>query len=266
VSAIVTRHLMTPLKAKTRRLLAGRAKVVAVSDAVLQTLDQAGARPELATMRIHCGIDTGVFTPNETSREQVRTRLGYGTDDLVYAVVGPTHGAQGKGQFVFLQAAARVMRQHPKACFLCIGDGNAIETLRAAAAEAGLGERLRIHPFTDDLASLMRAIDVLVHPALSSEALGLVIIEALACARPVIASSLDGIGETFVDGVHGLLVPPRDVAALAAAMSRLADDPDLRARFGAAGRPWVESRFSLRTLGEQSLACYHTTLDRKPTQ
>jgi glycosyltransferase involved in cell wall biosynthesis len=258
--AVVTRHLMTPLKDKTRRLLGGRTRLIAVSDAVLGVLQRGDPQGRLQVRRIHCGIDTGVFAPDAAARSAVRQRLGYGETDLVFAVVGPTHGAEGKGQFVFVQAAAQIAQQHPQARFLCIGDGNAIDTLKQRAADAGLGDRFRIHPFSDDPAALIRAVDVLVHPAVSSEALGLVILEALACGLPVIASDLDGIGETFADGVHGLLVPPRDAAALAQAMARLAGDPPLRQRLGAAGRPWIEDHFSLATLGRQTVALYRAAV------
>jgi len=98
----------------------------------------------------------------------------------------------------------------------------------------------------------MSALDVLVHPAVGTEALGLVTLEALASGRPVIASNLDGIPESFVEGEHGLLVPPGDVTALAQAMERLSVDASLRQRMGATGRAHVDANFSRQVLARET--------------
>jgi glycosyltransferase involved in cell wall biosynthesis len=257
---VVTRHLMTPLKPRAQRLLAPPTRVVAVSDAVVQALRQSDPQGRLAVQRVHCGIDTQVFRPRPELRAAARAELGIDADDVLFVVVGPTQAPEGKGQFYFAAAAAQLLHQHAQARFLCVGDGDAVQALREQAERLGLGDRFKTRPFSDDVPRLMQALDVLVHPAVSSEALGLVILEALACGKPVIASRLDGISETFRHGEQGLLVAPRDVAALADAMSRLAGDAELRARFGRAGRTWVEARFSLTMLGTRTACLYREIL------
>jgi glycosyltransferase involved in cell wall biosynthesis len=234
--------------------------VIAVSDAVVRALRDCDPEQTLALRRIHCGIDTDVFSPDGAGREAARGALGFEPDDLVFAVVGPIHGADGKGQFYFAAAASQVLEACPRARFLCVGEGDAVARLRREAERLGLGSRFDVRPFTDDVPAVMRAIDVLVHPAVSSEALGLVILEALACGRPVIASRLDGISETFVAGEHGLLVPARDAQALASAMSTLATSDRLRHDMGAAGRAWVLDRFSLDCLGQATRRFYADAL------
>jgi len=82
-------------------------------------------------------------------------------------------------------------------------------------------------------------IDVLVHPSVGTEALGLVIWEAMAAAKPVIASRLGGIPETFIDPDHGRLVQPRSVDELYAAMKLFAEDPEMRRHAGAAAREFL---------------------------
>jgi glycosyltransferase involved in cell wall biosynthesis len=102
-------------------------------------------------------------------------------------------------------------------------------SLRRRIAELVLEGVATRAPFTHVVSAVMSALDVLVHPALGTDAAPLVVWEALASGRPVIASRLDGIPEAFEEGRHGLLVPPGDIAALAAAMERMVTSPEARA-------------------------------------
>ena len=122
--------------------------------------------------------------------------------------------------------------------------------------------RIRLHGKRphDELPAFYRRADVLVVPSLS-EAFGKPAVEAMASGLPVVATRVGGIPEVVADGETGLLVPPNDPVALAEAMGRLAADPALRARLGAAGRARAEERFSydriareVETLDEESPA------------
>lgn len=257
---VVTRHLMTRLKDKTRRYLAAFTRVVAVSDAVLRSLHASDPKGSLRLRRVYCGIDTAAFSPNPGRRAEMRAQLGLPADGLVFAVVGAIHAPDGKGQFHFVRAATQVLAHHPDVHFLCAGSGEAVPALKAAAAREGLGAHFHWQAFGHDIPGLMQAIDVLVHPAVSSEALGLVLLEALSCGKPVIGSRLDGIPETFEDGQNGIAVPPRDVDALAQAMLCFADDRALTDEMGARGRAWVEERFSLRHVGQETIRYYRDAL------
>jgi glycosyltransferase involved in cell wall biosynthesis len=263
---VVTRHLMTALKAKTRRLLAPPIRVIAVSDSVVRALSESDPGRTLSVQRIHCGIDTSVFHPRPDLQAAARIALGVEPGDLVFAVVGPTQAPDGKGQFYFAAAAALVLPRYPHARFVCVGDGDAVPALRQEAKRLGLGARFTTLAFSDDVPQLLQAIDVLVHPAVNSEALGLVILEALACGKAVVASRLDGISETFVHDKHGLLVPPRDVDALAAAMCALAGDTERRLAMGAAGRDWAVEHFSLGRLGQETRRIYEASLAQGAAQ
>ncbi|MHA7682799.1 glycosyltransferase family 4 protein [Cupriavidus sp. PET2-C1] len=255
-SVVVTRHLMTQLKARTRRYLAAFSNVIAVSDAVQESLRRVDPERALRLRRIYCGIDTERFRRIAMRGYRVREALGLPQDAWVYAMIGGAQRPDGKGQFYFVNAAAQVRARHPHAHFLCVGDGDLIPQLRQEAQALGLAGCIHFLPFEHDVASLLQAIDVLVHPAVGSEALGLVILEALSCSKPVIATALDGIPETFLDGAHGVLVPPRDAHALAQAMCQLAANPGRAARMGWRGRGWVEANFSLASLGRETVQLY----------
>ena len=122
--------------------------------------------------------------------------------------------------------------------------------LRQRISDLGLQSRATVIPFTDEIAILMNALDVLVHPAVGTEALGLVILEALVAGKPVIASRLDGIPEALVEGESALLVPPGDASALAEAMRQLATNSQMRGRFGSNGPRFVRENFSTAVQAE----------------
>jgi glycosyltransferase involved in cell wall biosynthesis len=107
----------------------------------------------------------------------------------------------------------------------------------------------------------MNAVDCLVHPQIGTEALGLVVCEAHACGKPVIASALDGIPEAFAPGGCGILVPAEDVAALAGAMLKQAGSPQPDDTQRAAMHERVEQFFSLQRQAELVLQLYRALLE-----
>lgn len=259
-AVVVTRHLMTALKEKTRRYLAPHAHVVAVSEAVLRALRASDPGETLRLHKVYCGIDARAFQPGSSGRQAMRETLGVPQNAWLFGVVGAIHAPDGKGQFLFLRAARQVLDRHPDAHFLCAGSGEAVPALQALAQTLGLGEHFHWRPFGDAMPEVMQAIDVLVHPAVSSEAFGLVVLEALSCGKPVIASDLDGLPETFSPGENGLLVPARDLSQLSQAMMRLADDRALAVDMGSKGRAWIEGRFTLDHVGAALAALYRQIL------
>ena len=167
---------------------------------------------------IYGGIDTERFRPMDT--EEQRRAWGLEAGHKVFAVAGGYDRPRGKGQREFLKAAAMMHKQAPEARFLIIGRGNMADILRGDIERLGLAGKAWLTPYCHDMPQAMNAIDCLVHPQIGTEAFGLVVCEAFACGRPVIASALDGIPEAFSAAGYGELVPPEDIPALAAAMRR----------------------------------------------
>ena len=157
-----------------------------------------------------------------------------------------------KGAAVLLDAFARLAPRHPDVTLVMIGDGELRGSLQKRAGALGLGERVRFlgaRPRVEVLAWMRRAT-MLVMPSVQTqsgrrEGLGMVSLEAAATALPVIGSRTGGLPESLVDGVTGFLVPERDAGALAERIAALLDNPELRGRFGAAGRARVEREFDL---------------------
>jgi glycosyltransferase involved in cell wall biosynthesis len=150
-----------------------------------------------------------------------------------------------KGFDVLLEALARSR----DARLLLVGDGECADALRSQSARLGMDARVRFAGNVDDTALLAAyaSADAFVLPSLNrGEAFGLVLLEAMRAGRAVVASAIagSGIGEVVADGETGILVPPGDIDALAAAIARL-DDASLRAKFGAAGNARWRERFTL---------------------
>jgi glycosyltransferase involved in cell wall biosynthesis len=262
-AAVISRHLMTPLSTGSAAWLLQLADVTAASKAVYRVLEGSMRGPRSHLHLLYGGIDTLRFAPDSAAGRALRQKLGWDAGHVVFALVGSAHPPGGKGQIEFAEAAAVVLRQLPQARFLSVGDGRLQDELRRRAEALGIGGCVAVLPFQHDVAPVFGAIDVLVHPAVGSEALGLVLWEAMACAKPVVASRLDGIPEAFVEGVHGLLVPPGDIPALAVAMLALGTDAALRQRFGSAGRSHVEALFSSRHYAERTQSLYRAILARR---
>jgi glycosyltransferase involved in cell wall biosynthesis len=124
-------------------------------------------------------------------------------------------------------------------------------------ADLGLERHVRLcgNVPSAEVARRLRASDALLLPSLN-EGLPTVLLEAMACGVPVVATDCGGVSEAFTDGVEGFLVPPRDAKALAEALARLWRDPELRARMGEAGRRTATSRFTLERQLDEFLAMY----------
>lgn len=258
---VLSRHLMQAPSRLNRKFLLRVSDVVAASDALFLKLQPTLSGPRERLHRIYPGIDTDRFTP-ERSADCQKLRAAWGCDEssVIFGLVGHFSPPEGKGHFDLLTAAAEIRQQIPQARFVLAGPSPQDASLRQAIALLGLGDIVRIHGFSNEIPVVMNALDVLVHPPFGAEVLGLVILEALACEKPVIATRLDGIPETFVDDEHGLLVPPKKPAALAAAIKTLAFDANLRARFGKAGRQHVLNKFTRRHYAQHSREFYAAIL------
>jgi rhamnosyl/mannosyltransferase len=148
---------------------------------------------------------------------------------------------------------------------LLVGDGPLRSELEAIAQQAGVSGRVHFLGRAPDslLRACYHAADVFVLPSIArSEAFGLVQVEAMAAGKPVINTQLDsGVPFVSLDGVSGITVPPADVGALAAAITLLLENPELRTRFGAAARERACTEFSVETMTARILDIYSRLAD-----
>jgi glycosyltransferase involved in cell wall biosynthesis len=139
------------------------------------------------------------------------------------------------------------------------GDGPDRPAVESEVRRLGLESVVRLAGERNDVEELLAAADLFVLSS-RSEGLPLSILEAMAAGLPVVASSVGGVPELVVEGETGLLVPPGDPHALAAAIERLLDDSALRRRLGAAGRTRVSEHFDLASARRAHLDLYRTVL------
>jgi len=195
------------------------------------------------------GRDPAVFHPDATTRARVRAALGTSPQRPVAIAVSRLVRTKGYVEVV------RAIEALPEFELWVVGErleSDRGEDMNAMFAASSLGPRLRRLGYRDDVAALLAAADIFVLPSYF-ESLPMSVIEAMLSGLPVVASDIRGPREQVVDGITGLLVPPRQVEPLAAALARLAADPALRAAMGAAGREralalYDETKVVARTL------------------
>lgn len=194
---------------------------------------------------IYNAIDPERFRQGAVSSDQsaIRASLGLKPNGPVVGSIGRMDAYEQKGFGHFIDAASQVREAVPDAQFVIVGDGEKEEKYRAQVTRLGLDDCFRFPGFRSDIPECLSAMDVFVL-ASTWEPFGLVLAEAMAMEKPVVAARSGGMPEVVQDGVTGAIVPPCDPPAIASAVTRYLNDPVLAARHGAAGRLRVLERFS----------------------
>ena len=204
---------------------------------------------------IHSGVDTELFRPLEQPSDDRHPRL------LFEGGVVRT-----KGIVVLAKTVLNLRRRYPRICLRVVGQVPAElrERLDRIVANAGAEAHFdfRGHVDREELGEHHAWADMFVGPSAYEPGPGNVYLEAMACGRPVIACSTGGAPEVVLDGETGLLVPPCTTGPLAEAITRLADDPELRGRLAAAGRRSVEERFAREKYVDRVESLYEDQLAR----
>jgi phosphatidylinositol alpha-1,6-mannosyltransferase len=211
-----------------------------------------GSRTRLA--QLSPGVDVEHYTPGADG-DEVRRRYGLGAAPVVVCV---SRLVPRKGQDVLVAGWPRVLARHPDARLLLVGGGPGEKSLRRAISARGLERSVVLAGpvAAADLPAHYAAGDVFAMPCrtrrggLDVEGLGMVFLEAAACGLPVVAGTSGGAPETVQEGSTGHVVDPRSPAAVADTISDLLAAPARARAMGAAGRAWVEERWSWTTIAE----------------
>lgn len=232
------RHLLNRLTAGIPDVL------ICNSEAVRQyVVDKFDVPPE-KTLTVYQGVDIRRYPP----RRPVGSAPVVGT-------VGRL--AEQKGYDSLVRAAARLKPANPDLRWVCIGEGPERSRIERDMEANDVTDVVKLAGYCGDMPANLARFDFYVQPS-NAEGLSYATLEAMATGLPVVATDVGGTRELVLHGETGLLVPPRDPAALAAALGELIADPDRAARLGANARDLVATRFS-----EEGMAAAEDSLIRR---
>lgn len=243
--------LYKPIMAYLRKFHNRTQCTMVPTEALKRDLEAGGFKQLTVVSR---GVDIQQFSPGRRSAA-LRAEWGVAEDDLVVVYVGRL--APEKNLATLTAAFEAVLQVQPRARLVVVGSGPQQAELQARWPQAIFAGQRK----GEDLAAHYASGDLFLFPSLT-ETFGNVTTEAMASGLPVLATRVGGNAELVEAERTGLLVPSADVSAMAGALLRLAQDPELRAAFGQAGRQRVEQCFSLRAMVAAYDALYSQALGR----
>lgn len=254
-----TGDLLSPLQRRVQKMVCRLADCVLVNaEAIRGSLLAQGYDPSNIVV-IRNGITLSKFA-GEDRGAVLRRELGLPLSARLVAVFSRLN--RMKGVQYFLDSAIVLAARFPDVRFLVVGDGGSKKELEEYAARVGLGQRIVFTGFRSDIPDVLSQVAISVLPSLS-EGTSNTLLESMAAGIPVIATRVGGNPEVVEDEVSGLLVPPRDSAALAAATGRLLEDEDLALRLGQAGMRRVSELFSIAGSVHQTEHLYQRLVEAK---
>lgn len=222
--------------------------VLAISDVIQRNVLETTPMTADRVLTLHDAVDLTVFDPKKVDRAATRRSFGVEDDTPVIGFVG--RFSPGKGHEEALDAAKILSDRGMDFRLVIVGEASHGEEPYAAAikekaAGLDLGTRVHFAGYRADVPAVMSAFDLFAFPS-HAESFGVVLIEAMAMRRAVVASNCDGVVDIVVDRLTGLMVPPRQAVPLADALGRLLRDPAMARRMGESGRQRVEELFDQR--------------------
>lgn len=240
----------------SRRVMNDAAAIICVGQEECRCVQQ--AYPETPAVHLPNGVDTGRFAQGDGGR----FRRAHGLPADAWVVLGVGRIDPQKNQMLAVELLQALRATEPRAHLVLVGhvtNEPYAERLRAALREDGLAAAVTLIPGLDahgqDLVDAYHAADVFLLPSVH-EPFGIVILEAWAAGRPVVASRVGGVPSFVEDGSTGLLCPSGDAAAFLAALTRLRRDPGLAAALAAAGQRTVRERYSWEVITDRLLRIY----------
>jgi glycosyltransferase involved in cell wall biosynthesis len=250
-----TRHLSTRVKVNwpTRWLYHNPAAIITTGEVTKTLLMERLGVPARRIFSIPTGVELTEFVPQEKNPELL-AQIKIPPEAFVFGSVAVLRS--WKGHLYLLEAFQKLIAEGVRTYLLLVGEGPYRVVIEEKITQLGLEPWVRLAGFRDLVAPWFALMDVVVLASYANEGVPQSLLQALAMAKPVVGTAMGGIPEVVIDGETGLLVPPRESQALAAAMDRLRTDPDLRRELGRRGRQVVVERFSMEQMAAEIEAVY----------
>ncbi len=234
-------------------------RVIAVSQAAKRLLVQGGVSSRAITV-IPNGIEPRYFEDESASAAVARRELGIPDGSPVIGTIARLSAEKGHREL--LQIARAVLDRKPEATFLIVGTGPLADELQSEAAKLGIANRVIFTGARRDVTTLNHLIDVFLLPS-HEEALPLAVVEAMAAARPIVASNVGGVPEVVVDGETGRMFDPDDRAGFVEAVVQLIERPELRRQYGERGRQRASAEFRVDRMVGRTMRHYRSILQSR---
>lgn len=231
-------------------------KFIVVSDALKRILIEKRRISEHRVVRVYNGIELEQYH-QDAEDGKIRKEWGVPQEAPLIGAIGRMVWQKG---FKFLiRAITKAVQAVPNAKFIFVGDGPLENELGALSEELGVRDRIVFAGFRSDINEILAEIDLLVVPSLL-EGFPMVTLEAMAMAKPIVATNISGINEQITNGIDGILVPSKNPAALAKAIIRVLNDQEYAQAMGLAARKKVEQEFSVEKMVAETEKVYLSLL------
>jgi len=228
--------------------------IIAVSNAVKENLIKFDNVEPSKIFVIYLGVEIG----GEIKRD---IRKEYNIDSkIVIGTIGGINKPEGKGQRYLLEVACLLKERYNNLHYLIVGDGSLKNELERYAVKINVNDIVTFTGYRENVYDFIRAMDIVVLLSCGTEALGTVLVEAQLLGKPIIATSLGGISETFINKESGILIPPRDVESLKNALIGLIENEALRKKMGEKGKEFAKERFNMKNCCNSIKSLYEKLL------
>jgi glycosyltransferase involved in cell wall biosynthesis len=225
---------------------------ICVSNKIRERLLSNGIPEDKVTV-IENAAELPELSPGRTYRKSIREEFNIADNDIVVGTIGRL--VPLKNHELFLKSAKQLSQRMPNMKFVVVGDGPLLQQLVDKSRGLGISGLVRFTGWRDDIQRLLFAFDIYVICSVV-EGLNVSVLEAMACAKPVVGTNVKGISEIVMDGTTGILVPSNEVDSLTEAVLQLAMDEEKRTTMGFGGRRLIEKKYSVDKMVYDTLQVY----------
>ncbi len=234
-------------------------RFIVVSEVLRETLINQHKIPEGKIAKIYNGIELSEYEPDDSGEPFKKIKKEYGISEEVFLIGAVGRLVWQKGFKYLIESIPEIIETFPQTKILIVGDGPLRAEMEALGERLKIGKNIIFSGFRSDIKEILSAIDLLVIPSLL-EGFPVVTLEAMAMAKPIIATNIDGIAEQITDGVDGILVLPNNPSALAKAAIRVLSDKELARTMGLSARGKVEQEFPVDKMVAETEKVYLSLL------